>query len=102
MQTGKIVRTEIDPRLTQYVIASAIAGEDDWARAFVRAWFNELDFFQVPAVASGSSNWDAERVCLVSVEGTMVGFTSLWFPGYLWADTDGELDLCRAFVIRKG
>ncbi len=34
--------------------------------------------------------WDAERVCLVSVERSTCWFHDLWFPGYLWADTEGK------------
>ncbi len=34
--------------------------------------------------------WDRERVSLVSVEAPRGWYHGLWFPGYLWADTEGR------------
>ena len=34
--------------------------------------------------------WDAEQVCLVSVERKTGWLHELWFPGHLWADTEGK------------
>jgi hypothetical protein len=88
VQQGRIVRREIDARLPQYVVPLAVAGGDD-ARAAYVPQFNE-------AISSKALLWpqvractDAERVSLVSIERKTGWFHDFWFPGYLWADTEG-------------
>lgn len=87
VETGQVIRTETGPRLVQYVVPLAVAGDDD-ARASYAPEFNEAispkDIFW-PQVRA---RWDAERVCLVSTERKSGWFHDLWFPGYLWADTE--------------
>lgn len=89
VQTGKIIRREIDARLTQYVIPLAVAVDDD-ARASYVPEFNESISPQAILWPQVRACWDAERVCLVSVERSTGWFHDLWFPGYLWADTEGK------------
>lgn len=89
IKSGKIVRREIDPRLTQYVIPLAIAGDDDARSSYVPE-FNEAISPKALLWPQVRALWDAERVCLVSVERKTGWFHDLWFPGYLWADTEGK------------
>ena len=89
VRQGRIVRREIDARLTQYVIPLAVAGDDDDRASYVPE-FNEAVSPKTILWPQVRACWDAERVCLVSVERTTGWFHDLWFPGYLWADTDGK------------
>ncbi|MCO6455522.1 MAG: hypothetical protein J5I93_09515 [Pirellulaceae bacterium] len=89
VQQGRIVRREIDARLTQYVIPLPVAGDDD-ARASYVPEFNEAISPKALLWPQVRACWDAERVCLVSVERTTGWFHDLWFPGYLWADTEDK------------
>jgi hypothetical protein len=89
VEQGRIVRREIDARLAQYVILLAVAGDDD-ARASYVPEFNEAISSKALLWPRVRACWDAERVCLVSVERKTGWFHDLWFPGYLWADTDGK------------
>jgi hypothetical protein len=79
----------LDARLTQYVIPLAVAVDDD-ARASYVPEFNESISPKAILWPQMRACWDAERVCLVSVERSMGWFHDLWFPGYLWADTEGK------------
>lgn len=97
---GRIARTQKSTRLAQYVVPLAVAGDDDARASYVPA-FNE-------AISSKGLLWpqvrarrDAERVCLVSTERTDGWFHDLWFPGYLWADTDGKW-LVPGFTYHEG
>lgn len=88
VEAGTIVRALIGRRLTQYVVPLEVAGNDD-ARAAYAPEFNE-------AISDKSAFWphaharlDRERVCLVSLERPGGWFHGLWFPGHLWADTEG-------------
>ncbi len=67
VRQGRIVRREIDPRLTHYVIPLAVAGDDD-ARASHVPEFNEGISSKVLLWPQVRACWDAEQVCLVSVE----------------------------------
>jgi len=87
VENGEILRTEIGPRLVQYVVPLTVAGYDD-GRASYAPEFNE-------AISSKAVLWpqvrarrDAQQVSLVSVERKTGWFHDLWFPGYLWADTE--------------
>lgn len=88
VQTGKIVRREIDDRLTHYIIPQVIGGDD--LRAAYMPEFNEAISAESIFWPQVRARWDAERVCLVSVERKTGWFHDLWFPGYLWADTEGK------------
>ena len=89
VQQGRISRRENDARLVQYIIPLTIAGDDD-ARASYVPEFNEAVSANALLWPQVRARWDAERVCLVSVERETGWFHDLWFPGYLWADTQGK------------
>ena len=89
VERGRITRSLVGHRLAHYVVPLAVVGDDD-ARASYVPDFNE-------AISENAILWphvrarhDDERVCLVSVERTNGWFHDLWFPGYLWADTEGK------------
>jgi hypothetical protein len=89
VEQGHIARTLISDRLAHYVVPIAVAGEDDQRAAYTPE-FNE-------AISEKSVLWpevrarlDAQRLCLVSTERKGGWFHDLWFPGYLWADTEGR------------
>lgn len=89
VQQGRIVRREIDARLTQYIVPLAVAEDDDFRASYVPE-FNEAITPKALLWPQVRACWDAERVCLVSVERATGWFHALWFPGYLWADTEGK------------
>jgi hypothetical protein len=88
VERGRIVRREIDARLTQYIVPLDVAGEDDEQLTYVPG-FNEAISSKTLLWPQVRACWDAERVCLVSIERQNGWFHDLWFPGYLWADTEG-------------
>jgi len=100
VQQGRIVRREIDARLAQYVIPLAIAGDDDDRASYVPE-FNEVISAKALLWPQVRACWDAERVCLVSVDRNTGWFHDLWFPGYLWADTEGKW-LVPGFTYHDG
>lgn len=89
VEQRQIVRTFVGPRLAHYVVPLAVAGDDD-ERAAYAPEFNEMISEKVVLWPQVRARWDAERVCLVSTERQTGWFHDLWFPGYLWADTDGR------------
>jgi hypothetical protein len=88
VQQGKIARFPIADRLTQYVVPLDVAGDDD-GRASYAPDFNEAISENAILWPQVRARWDAERICLVSLERKGGWFHDLWFPGYHWADTDG-------------
>ena len=88
VESGQIVRTEIGSRFVQYVIPLAVAGDDDERVSYVPE-FNEAISEKALLWPQVRAYWDAERVCLVSTERKTGWLHDLWFPGYLWADTEG-------------
>jgi hypothetical protein len=85
---GRIARTPIGPRFTQYVVpADVIGGHLD--RALRVPKFNEAVSAGILLWPQARAKWDRERVCLVSAESPAGWHHDLWFPGYHWADTDG-------------
>ena len=89
IEQGRIVRREITARLSQYIIPLAVAGGDDAQVSYVPE-FNEAISPQALLWPQARARWDAERVCLVSAERQQGWLHDLWFPGYLWADTQGR------------
>ena len=89
VEQGQITRTLIGDRLAHYFVPLAVAGDDD-ARASYAPEFNEAISDKAVLWPQVRARWDAERVCLVSVERKAGWFHDLWFPGYLWADTEGK------------
>jgi hypothetical protein len=88
IEQGRIVRSPITERVTHYIVPLDVAGNDD-DRASYAPDFNEAISEQVVLWPQVRARWDAERVCLVSLERQAGWFHDLWFPGYLWADTEG-------------
>lgn len=89
VEQGQISRTLIGNRLAQYVIPFDVAGDDDARAAFVPE-FNEVISETAILWPQVRARWDAEHVCLISVERKTGWFHDLWFPGYHWADTEGK------------
>ena len=88
VEQGKITRVEKNPRCAHYVVPLAVAGDDE--RASYVPDFNEAISSQSVLSPHVRARWDTERVCLVSIERETGWFHDLWFPGYLWADTEGR------------
>ena len=89
VDSGEITRSVIDSRCAHYVLPMSVM-QDDPTRALYIPDFNE-------AVSSKAILWpqvrarlDSERVCIVSVEMDSGWHHDLWFPGYLWADTENR------------
>lgn len=89
IEQGTIVRTLISDRLAHYVVPVAVAGDDD-ERAAYTPEFNEPISEKCILWPEVRARWDAQRLCLVSIERKGGWFHDLWFPGYLWADTEGR------------
>lgn len=88
IEQGRIVRSLLGDRLAHYIVPLAVAGDDD-DRASYSPEFNESISERAMLWPQVRARWDAERACLVSVERRTGWFHDLWFPGYLWADTEG-------------
>lgn len=89
VESGRIVRREIGPRVVQYIVPVDIAGNDDDRAAYVPE-FNEAVSDKAVLWPQIRAQWDAERVCLVSTERASGWFHDVWCPGYFWADTEGR------------
>jgi hypothetical protein len=87
VERGEIRRSPIGERLAQYVIPLSVAGDDDKLASYVPE-FNEVISDNAVLWPQVRARWDAERVCVVSTERRAGWFHDLWFPGYLWADTE--------------
>jgi hypothetical protein len=86
VEQGTIARRPLGDRFTQYIVPLAIAGDDDGRAAYVPQ-FNEAVSDRAVLWPQVHSRWDDERVRLISIERPAGWFHSLWYPGYLWADT---------------
>lgn len=89
VEQGQIERREIDARFVHYIVPLSVAGADD-ARASYVPEFNEAISTKAVLLPQVRAKWDAEKVCLVSVERVAGWFHDLFFPGYLWADTEAK------------
>jgi len=88
VQDGQITRREIASRIMRYVIPLRLA--EDETRATYTPGFNEAISPAAVLWPQVRNRWDSQRVCLVSVERPSGWFHDLFFPGYLWADTEGK------------
>ena len=88
VEQGQIFRSLLGDRLAHYIVPLAIAGDDD-GRASYSPEFNEVISEKAVFWPQVRARWDAERVSLVSTERETGWFHDLWFPGYLWGDTEG-------------
>jgi hypothetical protein len=86
VEQRKIRRSLIGERLAHYIIPLDVAGDDECA-AYVPG-FNEAISDKTVLWPQARARWDKERVCLVSTQRSPGWFHALWFPGYLWADTE--------------
>lgn len=89
VETGRIERTLVSPRFAQYVIPAAVAKEFERSAAYTPE-FNEIISQKALLWPQVRARWDRERMCLVSTESSGGWLQELWFPGYLWADTEGR------------
>ncbi|MBL8848428.1 MAG: hypothetical protein JNG89_02040 [Planctomycetaceae bacterium] len=87
VEEGHIVRTQPGERFAHYVVSLLIAGDDD-ARAAYVPQFNEAISDKCALWPHVQSRQDDQRVRLVSTERRDGWFHALWYPGYLWADTE--------------
>lgn len=87
VEEGRITRSLIGDRLAHYIVPLTVAGDDD-ERASYSPEFNEAISEKAVLWPQVRARWDAERACIVSVERRTGWFHELWFPGYLWADTE--------------
>lgn len=88
VEQGQVSRSLLSERLSHYVVPISLAGDDDERASHVPE-FNEAIADVGVLFPQVRARWDAERICLVSVERKAGWFHELWFPGYLWADTAG-------------
>lgn len=88
VEGGRIIRTPLGGRLVHYVVAQEIAGDDDGRSEYVPE-FNEAISRKALFWPQVRARRDAECASLVSVERESGWYHDLWFPGYLWADTEG-------------
>jgi hypothetical protein len=87
VEAGAIMRQQHGDHFVQYVVPASIAGDGIEAALYVPGFNEEVS----PACLfwpQARAKWDAERVQLVSIESTAGWYHDLWFPGYLWADTE--------------
>lgn len=89
VEQGRIVRFQIEDRLALYLVPLAMAENSDDRASFVPG-FNELISEKAILWPQVRARWDAERVCLASTDRKGGWFHDLYFPGYLWADTEGK------------
>lgn len=89
VEQGRIVRLQLEDRLVVYIVPLAMADNDDQRASYVPG-FNELISEKTILWPQVRARWDAERVCLVCSERKSGWFHALYFPGYLWADTEGK------------
>lgn len=89
VEEGRIRRVPHGARFTQYVIPADLL-RDRADRASYVPGFNEASSVRALLWPQARAKWDAQRVCLVSAERSGGWWHDLWFPGYLWADTEGR------------
>ena len=88
VEQGQIVRSLIGDHLSHYTVPLDVAGNED-DRATYCPEFNEAISENAVLWPQVRAKFDRERMCLVSVERKLGWLHDLWFPGYLWADTEG-------------
>jgi len=89
VNSGEIARSVIDNRCAHYVLPMSIL-QDDPTRALYIPGFNEAVSPKAILWPQARARLDSERVCIVSVETDSGWYHDLWFPGYLWADTENR------------
>jgi hypothetical protein len=89
VEQERVTRSLVADRLAHYIVPIAVGGDDD-ARASYAPEFNEVISDKAVLWPQVRARWNTERVCLVSTERKTGWFHDLYFPGYLWADTEGK------------
>lgn len=87
--SGAIHRETVDSRLTSYTIPMAVTSGDIGRATYVPR-FNEKISSNALLWPQVRARWDEQRMSLVSVEAGSGWHHALWYPGYLWADTDNR------------
>ncbi|MSR57872.1 MAG: hypothetical protein EXS05_09380 [Planctomycetaceae bacterium] len=87
VERGAIQRIERGHRLTQYLLPAEVVGLALDRVVYVPG-FNEAISSAALLWPQVRARWDSQRVCLVSAEAPGGWHHDLWFPGYLWADTE--------------
>lgn len=88
VEQGRIGRKVIHDSLAHYVIPLNVSGDDDDRAAYCPE-FNEAISDSAVLWPQVRAKFDGQRMCLASVGRKLGWFHDLWFPGYLWADTEG-------------
>ncbi|MES1213272.1 MAG: DUF6687 family protein [Singulisphaera sp.] len=86
---GAISRRPISERLTHYLIPQSVVG-DRWDQINYVPKFNEIISPRALLWPQARAKWDEQRLCLVSALSRDGWRHDLWFPGYLWADTENR------------
>jgi hypothetical protein len=89
VESGAISRRQHGAHFSQYVIPAFVVGEAVETALYVPQ-FNEAISPACLLWPQVRAKWDAQRVQLVSIESTAGWYHELWFPGYLWADTESR------------
>jgi hypothetical protein len=89
VEEGRIRRVQHGERFAQYVIPAGLFAEAR-ERAGNVPEFNEAISARSFLWPQARGKWDTERICLVSTETPAGWWHDLWFPGYLWADTENR------------
>lgn len=89
IEQGRILRTPRGEHFTQYVISGELLCENPESASYVPE-FNEANSARGLLWPQARAKWDTQRVCLVSAERPSGWWHDLWYPGYLWADTEGR------------
>lgn len=89
VESKKILRNEVDSRLSSYLIPADVSG-GNMERATYIPKFNEKISPKGLLWPQVRAKWDDQRVSLVSVEAKEGWHHDLWFPGYLWADIENR------------
>lgn len=88
VESGQITRRATGNRFTHYMIPTSCVR--DQQQAMHIPGFNELVSDKALLWPQVRARQDAERVCLVSTETDSGWLHDLYYPGYLWADTEGR------------
>ena len=88
IEQGKIERYEISPRLTAYHVPYSLS------RGRVKEFlqipsFNEAISERIPFWPQVRNRYDEKNIQLIAIETENGIHYDLWYPGYVWADTQG-------------
>lgn len=100
VEADQIKRRAIGEWFTHYVMPASVVRGRIEAATYIPE-FNELISEHALLWPQARAKWDDERVCLVSAEVPGGWQQDLWFPGYLWADTEGRWTV-PGFLFQDG